>query len=152
MGAMASQITSLTVVYATIYSGPDQWKHQSSASLAYVWGIHRWPVNSPHKGPVTRNMFPFDDVIMLSHRSALNFWKALSKHCGLLLKKQLSGELVASVTNVCIRRDKFTVDVRNHITTRNAFHTTSIPSTNILIFSHRRSRVYFIIITVKSLI
>ena len=27
-------------------------------------GIHRWPVNSPHKGPVTRKMFPFDDVIM----------------------------------------------------------------------------------------
>ena len=39
-------------------------KHQSSASLAFVLGIHRWPVNSPHKGPVTRKMFPFDDVIM----------------------------------------------------------------------------------------
>ena len=39
-------------------------KHQSSASLAYVRGIHRWPVNSPHKGPVTREMFPIDDAIM----------------------------------------------------------------------------------------
>ena len=39
-------------------------KHQSSASLAFVWGIHRWPVNSPHKWPVTRKRFPFDDVIM----------------------------------------------------------------------------------------
>ena len=39
-------------------------KHQSSASLAFVWGIHRGPVNSPHKWPVTRKMFPFDDVIM----------------------------------------------------------------------------------------
>ena len=39
-------------------------KHQSSAPLACVKGIHRWPVNSPHKGPVTRKMFPFDDVIM----------------------------------------------------------------------------------------
>ena len=38
-------------------------KRQSSASLAFVRGIHRWPVNSPHKGPVTRKMFPFDDVI-----------------------------------------------------------------------------------------
>ena len=46
--------------------GGDQRKHQSSASLAFVRGIHRWPVNSPHKGPVTRKMFPFDDVIMLS--------------------------------------------------------------------------------------
>ena len=64
MGAMASQITSLTIVYSTIYSGPDQRKYYSSASLAFVWGIHRGPVNSPHKGPVTRKKFPFDDVIM----------------------------------------------------------------------------------------
>ena len=41
-------------------------KHQSSSSLAFVWGIHRSPVNSPHKWPVTRKMFPFDDVIMSS--------------------------------------------------------------------------------------
>ena len=39
-------------------------KHQSSTSLAFVRGIHRWPVNSPHKWPVTRKMLPFDDVIM----------------------------------------------------------------------------------------
>ena len=64
MGSMASQITSLTIVYATVYSGADQRKHQSSASLAFVRVIHRGPVNSPHKGPVTRKMFPFDDVIM----------------------------------------------------------------------------------------
>ena len=49
----------------TVYSGGDQRKHQSSTSLAFVWGIHWWPVNSPHKWPVTRKMFPFDDVIML---------------------------------------------------------------------------------------
>ena len=64
MGAMASHITSLTIVYSPVYSGADQRKHQSSASLPFVWGIHRWPVNSPHKGPVTRKMLPFDDVIM----------------------------------------------------------------------------------------
>ena len=63
MGAIATQITSLTIVYSTVYSGADQRKHQSSA-LAFVWGIHRGPVNSPHKWPVTRTMFPFDDVIM----------------------------------------------------------------------------------------
>ena len=63
-GAMASQITSLTIVYSTVYSGAGQRKHQSSASLTFVRGIHRWPVNSPHKGPVTWKMFPFDDVIM----------------------------------------------------------------------------------------
>ena len=64
MIAMASLITSLTIVYSTVYSGADQRKHQSSASLAFAREIHRWPVNSPLKGPVTRKMFPFDDVIM----------------------------------------------------------------------------------------
>ena len=64
MGTIASQITSLTIVYSTVYSGPDHRKHQSSASLAFEWGIHRGPVNSPPKWPVTRKMFPFDDVIM----------------------------------------------------------------------------------------
>ena len=64
MGAIASQITSLPIVYTTVYLGADQRKHQSSASLAFVRGIHRWPVNFPHKRPVTRKMFPFDDVIM----------------------------------------------------------------------------------------
>ena len=66
MGANASQITSLTIVYSTVYSGADQRKHQSPASLDFVRRIHRRPVNSPHKWPVTRKMFPFDDVIMNS--------------------------------------------------------------------------------------
>ena len=64
MGAMASQITSLTIVYPIVYSDLDQRKHESSASLAFVRGIHRRPVNSPHKWPVTRKTLPFDDVIM----------------------------------------------------------------------------------------
>ena len=67
MGGMASQITSLTIVYWTIHSGADQGKHQSSESLAFVREIQRWPVNSPHKGPVTRKVFPFDDVSMAAH-------------------------------------------------------------------------------------
>ena len=62
--AMACQITSLTIVYSTVYSGTDERKHQSTASLDFVRGIHRWPVNSPHKGPVSRRMFPLDDAIM----------------------------------------------------------------------------------------
>ena len=64
MSLVAPQITSLTIVYSAVCSDADQRKHQSSASLAFVWGIHRGPVNSPHKWPVTRKMFPFDDVIM----------------------------------------------------------------------------------------
>ena len=83
MGAMASQNTSFTIVYSAVYSGEDQIIYQCSESLAFVRGIHRWPINSPHKGPVTRNMFPFDDVIMRklsiigrmlgNHRSSVDF-------------------------------------------------------------------------------
>ena len=72
MGAIATQITSLTIVYSTVYSGADQRKHQSSASLAFVLGIHRSPVNSQHKWPVTRKMFPFDDVIMTAFINAFS--------------------------------------------------------------------------------
>ena len=64
MSAMASQITGVVIVCSTVCWGTDQRKHQSSASLAFVRGIHRWPVNSPRKGPVTRKMFPLVDVIM----------------------------------------------------------------------------------------
>ena len=64
MSATASQITGVSIVCLTVGSGADQRKHQSSASLAFVWGIHWWPVNSPHKRPVTPKMFPFDAVIM----------------------------------------------------------------------------------------
>ena len=73
MGTIASQITSLTVVYSTVYSDAVQRNHQSSASLAFVWGIHRGPVKSPHKWLVTRKCFPFDNVIMGIHHSPLDF-------------------------------------------------------------------------------
>ena len=74
MGAMASQITSLTIVYSTVYLGADQRKHQSSASVAFVLGIHRWPMNSPYKGPVTRKMFPFHDVIVIFRENEVITW------------------------------------------------------------------------------
>ena len=61
-GAMASQITSLTILYSTVYSSANQRKHQSAASLVFVRGTHQWTVNSSYKWPVTRKMFPFDDV------------------------------------------------------------------------------------------
>ena len=64
MSAMASQITGVSIFCSTFCSGAHQWKHQSSASRAFVRGIHRWPVDSPHRGPVTRKMFIFDGVIM----------------------------------------------------------------------------------------
>ena len=69
MGGIASQITSLTIVYSTVYSDADQRKHQSSASLTFVRRIHRWPMNSPLKGPVTRKMFPLHEIIILTARN-----------------------------------------------------------------------------------
>ena len=64
MGAMASRITGVSIVYSTFCSHADQRKRQNSASLAFVRRIHRWPLNSPHKGPAPRKIFPFDYVIM----------------------------------------------------------------------------------------
>ena len=64
VGTMASQITSVSIVWPIVCSGEDQKSHQSSASLAFVRGIRRSPVNSPHKEPVTWKMLPFDDVSM----------------------------------------------------------------------------------------
>ena len=78
MGVIASEFTSLTIVYSTVYSGADQRKNQSSASLAFVRVIHRGPVNSPRKGPVTWKMFPFDDVIV--HNSYLSYPLKADQH------------------------------------------------------------------------
>ena len=73
MSAMAAQITCVSIVCTTVCSGADQRKHQSSASLAFVRGIHRLTVNSQHKGPVTRKIFPFDDLIM-SKKLHISHW------------------------------------------------------------------------------
>ena len=66
MTTMASQVTGVPIVCSTVCWGGWSKKHQSSASLAFVRGSHRWPVGSPHKAPVRRKMFPFDDVLMLT--------------------------------------------------------------------------------------
>ena len=73
MSAMASLITGVSIVCSDVCSGADQRRHQSSASLAFVRGIHRWPVDSPHKGPVMRKMFSFDDEIMYRRHFQMNF-------------------------------------------------------------------------------
>ena len=83
IGAMASQITSLTIVYSTVDSGADQRKHRSSASLAFVLGIRRWPVNSPPKWPVTRKMFPVDGF-ELQYMHRMPKWKKFKTWCSTL--------------------------------------------------------------------
>ena len=82
MSTIASLITSLMIVYSTVYSDADQRRHQSPASLAFVQGINRKPVNSLHKWPVTRKIFPFDDVIMIAlllGEATSNWWIPLTK-------------------------------------------------------------------------
>ena len=80
MGAMVSHITRLTIVYSTVCSGADQRKDQSSASLNFVRGIHRWPANSSHKGAVTRRMFQFNDVIMFYQQGYFIYLFILLSH------------------------------------------------------------------------
>ena len=73
MGAIASQITSLTIGYLTVYSGADHRKHQSPASLAFVLGIHRWPVNSLHNWPATENI----SIWWRHHDQPLPWWPTI---------------------------------------------------------------------------
>ena len=112
MGARASQITSLIIVYSTGYSGADQRKHQSSASLAFLWGIRWWPVNSPHKWPGTRKMFPFDEVIMLfenGYWDYLEFHIPRSSHWGISNMQKCYADIIdkrlthwGRVTHICV--------------------------------------------------
>ena len=71
MREKASQITVILIVCSNVYPGADQRKDQSSASLAFVRGIHQWLVDSVHKEPVMQKMFPFDDVIIVKHKQTL---------------------------------------------------------------------------------
>ena len=91
MGMIASQITSLTIVYSTVYSDADQRKYQSSTLLAFVRGIHRRPVNSPNKWPVMRKMFPFDETTHLDqhpHNLTWNYIHTANKqYCNTTLIK-----------------------------------------------------------------
>ena len=74
ISAMASQITSVSIVCSTVCSGADQRKHLSSAALTFVRGIQRWPEDSPQKGPVTRKMLPFADLIVTDDISNAFSW------------------------------------------------------------------------------
>ena len=67
MGEIASQITSLTIVFSTVYSDADKKNPSQLRVTGLCAGNSPGPVNSPHKWPVTRKMFPFSDVIMLCH-------------------------------------------------------------------------------------
>ena len=72
MGVMTSQITSFMIVYSSVYSDADQRKHQSSTSLAFVRGIHQWPVNYPQKrvsNNIKTNMVKFPLIWWCHHKA-----------------------------------------------------------------------------------
>ena len=104
MGTIASQITSLTIVNSTVYSGADQSKHQSSASATFVWGIHRGAVNSPHKWPVTRKMFPFDDVIMMVYK--ILHWFMATKYAMESFPTNPTSQIISAYFNTSLHLDQ----------------------------------------------
>ena len=130
------KITGVSIVYSTFCSGADQRKHQSSASLAFVRGIHQWLVNSPHKGPVTRKMFPFDDVII---------WAIINPSACITVKISSGnihfGEkiLPRSVIDGCTCTDKMIWNL----------HVWSIPDTSFTIFLIRHASYKMEIILYK---
>ena len=96
MRAMTSQVIGASIVYSDFCPGAYQRKLQSFTSLDFVTGIHRWPMNSPRQGPVTRKMFPFDDIIM----NSLDFCRSnihiyfIRRHCFYFCLIQTSGKFV----------------------------------------------------------
>ena len=117
MSAIASQIIRLTNVYSTVYSDANQRKHQSSASLAFKRGIHRWPVNSPHKGPATQKMFPFDDVIansqIITRRHLEDGIKSINVSCHSLTQYHNDSIRIACLM---IYKQVISTDLSTHIT------------------------------------
>ena len=96
MSALTTQITGVMMVCSTVCSGADQRKHRCSASPAFVRRIHRWPVNSPHKGSITQKMFPFGDVIMTTNNYHPSQWPRLTRVNMLLMQ---SGSYSSSSTS-----------------------------------------------------
>ena len=122
MDTMASLITSLTRVYSTVHPGADQRKHQSSSSLAFVRGIHRRPVNSPHKWPVTRKTFPFDDVIMITTEK-----ESTTKRSTYFMGEGQCPDIHLVVDNCKIsKKQYFYLNIVSHFTTAKCkFHSTT---------------------------
>ena len=115
IGEIASQITSLTIVCSTVYSDADQRKHQSSASLAFAWGIHRGPVNSPHKWAVTRKNFH-----LMTSSCKSNFWSTRTLWTLCYQKDQKNIFIVGIVHNIdsgsqCVLSSSYVSDVNKSI-------------------------------------
>ena len=115
MGSMAYQITSFTIVYPAVYSGADLIKYLSPASLAFVRRVHRGPVNSPHKWPVTRKMFPFNDVIMFTPGFLILIPIQIEIHFGVIQFPNVISQYifyhVTTVVPLCLLQDIVVINV-----------------------------------------
>ena len=98
MSVMAPQILGISIICSIVFffSGANQRKHQSSTSLAFVSGIHRWPVDSPHKGPVTWKMFPFDDVIGIN-----SCWRKITQSLSFMCQSDIYIEREGEIYFFC---------------------------------------------------
>ena len=147
-----SQISSLQI-YSTVYSGADHRKHQSSASLAFVRGIHRWPVNSPHKGPVTRKTFPFDYIIVNTY--ILVATDSLTGHHlqNIISEKQSNNTYILMTTDALTRHH-----LQNIISEKQSNNTYILMTTDALtrhhlqnIISEKQSNNTYILVTTNAL-
>ena len=109
---MPSQIAGVSIVSPTVWSGTDQGKHRRSASLTFVRGIHRWPVNSPHKGPVTRKML---HGVM---RHGVSSHQQLDYYSGYQQRKKPRSSGPCNVFFVCQRWAKLSVHQQVHPKTK----------------------------------
>ena len=92
MSSMTFRFTGVSIVYSTVCSDADQRKHHSSTLLALVTGIHQWRVNSLHKEPVTREIFPFDDIIMTTSDDRVGMMTTRGFQCTVLLLYRFPSE------------------------------------------------------------
>ena len=117
MGVIASQITSLTIVYSTVYLDADQRKHQSSASVAFMWGIHRGPVNSPHKWPVTSIWWRHHGLVLFLKDSEYIPYFEMEKHAyfDALWPKQSGHDITDDILSAILERKKCSEFHKNFI-------------------------------------
>ena len=104
ISAVASKITGVSIVCKTVSTGSDERKHQSSASMAFLRGIHRWPVKSPHKKPLTRKMFPFEesDIFVSLKCSNLQDRSDVKVDLAVFITRNYFSHTICEIINLCI--------------------------------------------------
>ena len=112
MGGVASQVTGVSIICSPVCLGADQRIHQSTVWWAVEKGIHRWPVDSPPKGPVTRKMVPFDDVIMYKEQLESMFYETVDNPLSFSISgPEYSGNINLKITGILSRPQDVNIEV-----------------------------------------